>query len=156
LVQQLIKPSKRDKIESVEKAVNRLDCADYKNRLHRCADGINWRKNMKVNGSTSLKIGILCLMILSQAFFSGCATIGRDFAAAEVPKIQNGKTTQSEIMSIFGSPWRTGMEDGKQTWTYGKYHYSLFEDASARDLVVRFDSRGIVSSYTYNTTEQPQ
>jgi len=87
---------------------------------------------------------------------SGCATIGRDFAATEVPKIQIGKTTQTEIMSTFGSPWRTGIEDGKQTWTYGKYHYSVFSEPSAQDLVVRFDDKGIVSSYTYNTTEQPK
>jgi outer membrane protein assembly factor BamE (lipoprotein component of BamABCDE complex) len=92
-------------------------------------------------------------MLLSLVVLSGCATIGHDFAATEVPKIQIGKTTQTDIMSMFGSPWRTGMEDGKQTWTYGKYHYSLFEDASAQDLVVRFDSKGAVTSYTYNTTE---
>jgi SmpA / OmlA family len=104
----------------------------------------------------SFRLRVCGLLLLSLVIFNGCATIGRDFAVTEVPKIQLGKTTQAEIMSMFGSPWRTGMEDGRQTWTYGKYHYSLFSEASAQDLVVRFDGKGFVSSYTYNTTEHPQ
>jgi hypothetical protein len=103
-----------------------------------------------------LKLRICGLSLITLVTFGGCATIGHDFAAAEVPKIQTGKTTQTEIMAMFGSPWRTGIEDGKQTWTYGKYHYSLFNEASAQDLVVRFDGKGVVSSYTYSTTEQPK
>lgn len=99
---------------------------------------------------------VLGLSLVTMMLLNGCATIGNDFATAEVPKIQIGKTTQTEIIVKFGSPWRTGLEDGKQTWTYGKYHYSMFGEPSAQDLVVRFDDKGIVSSYTYNTTEQPK
>ncbi len=95
------------------------------------------------------------LSLLSLVVIGGCATIGHDFAAAAVPKIQIGKTTQAEIVSMFGSPWRTGMEDGRQSWTYGKYHYSLFSEPSAQDLVVKFDNKGLVYSYSFNTTESP-
>ncbi|MGA2090867.1 MAG: hypothetical protein ABSH12_05325 [Endomicrobiales bacterium] len=94
------------------------------------------------------------LSLLTLLVFSGCATIGHDFAVPEVQKIQIGKTTQQDILTMFGSPWRTGIEDGKQMWTYGKYHYSLFSEPSAEDLVVKFDAKGVVFSYTYNTTEQ--
>ena len=104
----------------------------------------------------SFRLKIFGLLLLSLVVFSGCATIGRDFAASAVQKIQIGKTTQNDIQTMFGSPWRTGIEDGKQTWTYGKYHYSIFSEPSAQDLVVRFDNKGVVSSYTYNTTEHPQ
>ena len=54
---------------------------------------------------------------------------------------------------MFGDPWRTGIEDGKRTWSYGRYRYSLFDDAETTDLVVRFNKDGTVSSYVFNTTE---
>lgn len=86
----------------------------------------------------------------------GCATIGRNFDATQVKSISLGKTTQNEIRSMFGTPWRTGIEDGKETWTYGRYHYSIFGEPQARDLVIRYDDHGTVISYTYNTTEDQQ
>jgi len=93
----------------------------------------------------------LCLcFILSSA---ACATIGRDFSASKVYDIQIGKTTMAEIQSMFGQPWRVGLDNGKLTWTYGSYHYSAFSDAKTKDLVVRFGANNIVSSYTFNTTD---
>jgi len=111
-------------------------------------DLLFFRKNLR-----SLRWGI-CGILLSLVLLNGCVSIGYDFSASEVPKIQIGKTTQKDILTSFGSPWRTGLEDGKITWTYGKYHYSLFSEPSAKDLVIRFDNNGVVFSYTYNTTGQ--
>ncbi|MCB4792886.1 MAG: outer membrane protein assembly factor BamE [Elusimicrobia bacterium] len=99
---------------------------------------------------------LFIIMVLFFCVFSaGCATVGREFNVSQVPNIQIGKTSQDDIKEMFGSPWRTGIEDGKRTWTYGRYLYSLFEEASTQDLVVRFNDKGIVTSYTYNAT-QPQ
>lgn len=84
---------------------------------------------------------------------AGCATVGRDFPVSQIPRIQIGQTTQDQIRVMFGEPWRVGIENGERTWTYGKYRYGLFSESSTRDLVVRFDNNGVVSSYTYNTTE---
>lgn len=83
----------------------------------------------------------------------GCATVGKDFATHNVDQIRIGETTRAEIQELFGEPWRTGIEDGKRTWTYGKYKWSAFGDAETTDLVVRFSPDGTVSSYVYNTTE---
>lgn len=83
----------------------------------------------------------------------GCATVGKDFATHNVDQIRIGETTRAEIQELFGEPWRTGIEDGKRTWTYGKYKWSAFGDAETTDLVVRFNPDGTVSSYVYNTTE---
>lgn len=99
---------------------------------------------------------ILGLALLCTAFCSGCATVGRDFPAYQVPRIKIGETTQAEIRTMFGPPWRVGIEDGTKTWTYGKYRYGLFAETSTQDLVVRFNDYGIVTSYTYNTTEPPR
>ena len=95
------------------------------------------------------------LMALSvcTALLTGCATVGNDFATHNVEQIEIGETTRDDIQEMFGDPWRTGVEDGKRTWSYGKYRYSLFDDAETTDLVVRFNEDGTVSSYVYNTTE---
>ena len=94
-----------------------------------------------------------CIVLLSIFFFTGCATIGSDFNVSQVPNIQMNKTTQKEIQEMFGPPWRVGVDDGRQTWTYGTYHYSLCKEPAATDLVIRFNAQGVVVSYTYNTTE---
>jgi hypothetical protein len=105
--------------------------------------------NPERGGARAIVLGIACLLF----FLSACATVGRDFETARVADIQIGKTTQADIEAMFGKPWRTGIEDGLRTWTYGKYRYSVFSKTSTRDLVVRFDKNNVVSSYTFNTTE---
>jgi outer membrane protein assembly factor BamE (lipoprotein component of BamABCDE complex) len=90
------------------------------------------------------------------AFLSGCFTVGHNFPVDQVAAIKIGKTTQDEVKSMFGSPWRVGMEDGQRTWTYGKYRYSAFAETSTQDLVIRFNDRGVVVSFTFNTTEHQQ
>jgi hypothetical protein len=96
---------------------------------------------------------ILCISAALIMFVSSCATVGRDFPVSGVSKIEIGKTTRDEIRAMFGPPWRVGMEDGQRTWTYGNYRYSLFQAKSAKDLVVRFDDKDVVASYTFSTTE---
>jgi len=95
----------------------------------------------------------LVIALLSSVLLAGCATVGKDFATHNVEDIEIGETTRDDIQAMFGDPWRTGVGDGKRTWSYGKYRYSLFDDAETTDLVVRFNQDGTVSSYVYNTTE---
>lgn len=92
------------------------------------------------------------LLCTATLLFSGCATVGRPFPVGPVKQIAIGETTKEQIRADFGEPWRTGLEDGATTWTYGHYRYSLFNPAMTRDLVVRFDKVGKVSSYTFNST----
>ena len=94
-------------------------------------------------------------LLLSLALVS-CASVGREFPDNRIDEIRIGVTTQDEIRAMFGAPWRIGLEDGRRTWTYGKYKYRLFGDADTKDLVIRFDDEGIVTSYTYNTTEHEE
>ena len=86
-------------------------------------------------------------------FFSGCATVGRDFPVTSVSDIEIGKTTKEEVRAMFGSPWRIGIEDGQRTWTYGNYSYGIIGQKKAKDLVIRFDDKDVVVSYTFSTTE---
>lgn len=97
----------------------------------------------------------LCLVILLAVnlfTLSSCATVGREFPTSRVSEIEIGKTTINDIQAIFGPPWRVGNENGAKTWSYGRYLYRLFGEPSTQDLIVRFDSNGIVRSYNFNTT----
>jgi len=94
------------------------------------------------------------LALLIALLTSGCASVGHEFPAGQVSTIKIGQTTQQEIYTTFGTPWRTGIEDGKRTWTYGDYRYSLFNDGSTEDLLIRFDKNGVVSSFVFNTSKR--
>lgn len=115
---------------------------------------------MKINflGSISF-FGLLrktfCgLIVMIFLLSSGCATIGHEFPAGQVSSIKIGETTQNDIYTTFGAPWRTGLDNGMKTWTYGNYYYSLFSDGSTEDLVIKFDNRGVVASFVFNTTKR--
>jgi len=94
-------------------------------------------------------------VVLGLLLPSGCATVGRQFPVESVARIRMNETDQNEIRALFGPPWRTGVEDGRVTWTYGRYKYRLFGETETTDLVLRFDDRGVVVSYTFSTTEHP-
>jgi hypothetical protein len=93
------------------------------------------------------------VIIAAGVFLASCASVGREFPDAEVSEIVIGKTTQAQVLEMFGSPWRVGIEDGLRTWTYGKYRYRLLGKTSSKDLVIRFDEKDVVVSYSFNTTE---
>jgi len=96
----------------------------------------------------------LAAVILVNSFLTGCASIGHEFPANRVSTIRIGETTQHDIYTTFGAPWRTGLENGMKTWTYADYHYSLFSEGSAEDLVVKFDRQGVVASFVFNTSKR--
>jgi outer membrane protein assembly factor BamE (lipoprotein component of BamABCDE complex) len=100
------------------------------------------------------KIARGLMMALFLSGVTGCATVGHEFPSGQISAIKIGETTQNDIRAIFGNPWRTGIENGLITWTYGIYEYSLFNDASTEDLLIRFDKNGVVSSFVFNTTKR--
>jgi outer membrane protein assembly factor BamE (lipoprotein component of BamABCDE complex) len=106
--------------------------------------------------SKSAQIFSSLIIVVLVFAVSGCFTVGHDFPVDQVSAIKIGKSTQSDIRSMFGSPWRIGMEDGQRTWTYGKYRYSAFSETKTQDLVIRFDDQGKVVSFTFNTTEHQE
>ena len=89
----------------------------------------------------------LCLMLAACGM-----TVGRPFPVEPVAGIEQGQTTRGEILDLFGTPWRTGVEDGQKVWTYAHYKYGLGGQSLARDLVVRFDDQGVVASYAFSST----
>ena len=100
-----------------------------------------------------LPVILISMMII---FVSGCITLGKDFPEANVSSITIGVTTKNKIHGLFGSPWLSGVQDGHPTWTFGSYDYSLFGERKAKDLVVKFDDQGKVSSFTFSTTDHDE
>jgi hypothetical protein len=85
---------------------------------------------------------------------AACFSVGRPFPGGPIPSLEPGRSTQEDVRRAFGPPWRVGLTDGQRTWTYGHYRYSLFGANSARDLVCKFDERGVLISYDYSSTER--
>ncbi len=101
-----------------------------------------------------MRLGVIAMLLTWVSLLvAGCATVGRDFPTNRVVDIRMEETTQEQIRDMFGDPWRVGVEDGRTTWTYGKYRYRLFGEDSTTDLVVRFNQAGHVVSYSFSTTE---
>ena len=96
---------------------------------------------------------LISMMVI---FVSGCITLGKDFPEANVSSIAIGVTTKNEVRKFFGSPWLSGVQDGQPAWTYGSYDYSLFGERKAKDLVVQFDDKAKVSSFTFSTTDHDE
>ena len=115
---------------------------------------IEVRSNFKILKSTY----VLQLILIStmMMFVSGCITLGKDFPETNVSTISIGVTTKNEIRRLFGPPWLSGIKDGQPAWTYGSYDYSLFGERKAKDLVVQFDDKGKVSSFTFSTTDHDE
>ncbi|MGZ8144442.1 MAG: hypothetical protein ACXWTH_06820 [Methylosarcina sp.] len=105
--------------------------------------------SIKALWNTARAVALLISLLLS-----GCATVGHEFPAGQVSTIKIGETTQNDIYTTFGAPWRTGIDNGMKTWTYGHYRYSLFSEGSTEDLVIKFDPRGVVASYVFNTSKR--
>lgn len=101
-----------------------------------------------------MKAKTLIGLLTALALGLGCVSVGWHFPADPIAGLEVGRTTQSDVRQQFGPPWRTGFEDGQRTWTYGHYRYSLLGPAYARDLVLKFDEGGVLTSYTYASTER--
>lgn len=109
---------------------------------------------LRSNRLTAIAHKLFCRTFLVVILATGCASIGHEFPTAQVSTIRIGVTTQNDIYTTFGTPWRTGLENGMKTWTYGDYRYGLLSESSAEDLVIKFDPRGIVASYVFNTSKR--
>jgi len=90
----------------------------------------------------------LLLLVALSLPFAGCMpTVGRAFPVYKIRDIEVEKTSMAEVRQMFGDPWRTGLENGKRTWTYGEYGVNI-----SRDLVIRFDDQNLVKSYSFSSS----
>jgi len=92
-------------------------------------------------------IAVMLLATLSLPLTGCMPSVGRPFPVQQVRQIEIGTTTKAEVRQTFGEPWRTGIEDGFRTYTYGEYSVEM-----SRDLVIRFDDKDVVKSYSFSSS----
>ena len=81
------------------------------------------------------RVGWNISLIIFFAIIVSCATVGNDFPGRDrVKNIQQGKTTKLEILDMFGAPYRRGMENGDETWTYVYWKVNIFAGKYSKDL----------------------
>ena len=90
---------------------------------------------------------MILLTTLGLALSACMPKVGQSFPVDQVRHIEIGSTTKADIRYMFGEPWRTGLEDGFRTWTYGEYTMN-----KSRDLLIRFDETGVVKSYSFSSS----
>ncbi|MGV8899828.1 MAG: hypothetical protein ACOH2B_11385 [Burkholderiaceae bacterium] len=109
-------------------------------------------------------------------FLTGCASVGNETLRAESEnsmskKIVEGKTTKSEVRTMFGSPFKTSFTDGGlEVWNYEFSKVSadavsyiplvglLGGSASGKkkELVVLYDQQSVVKRYSMSESQITQ
>ena len=81
-----------------------------------------------------------------------CGSVGNHFDSSQVKSIKQEVTKKSEILEMFGPPFKKGEQNGKVTWTYQHNQYSAFNDGWYEDLVILFNKNGVVESYRHTAS----
>ena len=95
--------------------------------------------------------GIFLTALILMAGY-GCISVGRHFSSDDLSWIIKDQTTKDDIYDELGEPFRTGVDSGKLTWTYGYYKYHLIGSTYTKDLIIYFNKEGTVHSYVFNTS----
>ena len=98
------------------------------------------------------RTGIARAAVLGAALVAGgCISAGRNFVSTPVKQIEKGVTTKGDVKKSFGDPFRTGLDDGYESWTYLYNRWSPFTQTRSKDLYIVFNKDGTVRSYTFNS-----
>lgn len=91
---------------------------------------------------------------MSGLFFAyGCGTTGKNFDESLYKNIAVGTTTQKEVLSMFGPPFKKGVQNGDPVWTYEYNFYNALGNDTTKDMVIVFDNRGVVKSRQMMTNQ---
>jgi len=93
------------------------------------------------------------VLLFSALFFTlvlaGCGSSGKNFPVVHVDEIQNGVTTQSQILDWFGVAYKEGVRNGNPMWTYQFDTWQSIGKDKSKELVILFDKENIVRAYRY-------
>ena len=102
-----------------------------------------------MNMKRFLSIGILLAVLAA----TGCGTSGKEFNEVLFDSIKNGHTTQEEVESMFGHPFKRGFQKGKEVWIYEYNKYRAFGTDTSKDMVFVFDNSGVVDTHQFMTSQ---
>ncbi|MFQ5483146.1 MAG: outer membrane protein assembly factor BamE [Nitrospinaceae bacterium] len=98
----------------------------------------------------------LAILIIGAWLLAGCGTVGKEFDMALTKAVVNGQTTKQEVRSMFGKPFKTGIQNGEEIWIYERSQYSVMGNDFSKNLIVVFNPQGIVSSHQIMASGQGQ
>jgi outer membrane protein assembly factor BamE (lipoprotein component of BamABCDE complex) len=97
------------------------------------------------------------IIVLVVGLFFSCATtykIGKPYSTDHVAKIIIGKTSATDVRSLFGDPWKTGIFNGNVVYSYCYEEYVFHRDDSVEKngntLIIEFDENKIVVNFYFN------
>ena len=104
-----------------------------------------------------LKLTKLIVIVLVAGLLNSCATtykIGKQYSTENVARIIIGKTSENDILSFFGDPWKTGISNGNIVYIYYYEEIVFYQDDSVvkngNTLIVEFDKNKKVVNYYFN------
>lgn len=95
----------------------------------------------------SLLTVLVSLSLMQQA----CVTRGEVFSS-DYSWIEEGKTSQKDMLSRLGEPFHVGYSAKRPTWTYGYYSFRLVGESSTKELTVYWDDDGLVDSFSFKSS----
>lgn len=108
----------------------------------------------------------IATLVLLAACASSTFTQGREFSTDNVGQIVKGKTTDAEILQLFGPPFqRTVLSDGTESWSYTytvgestahiyPFYSSVHTTGTQKTLNVTI-AKGVVSNFSYTEGAAP-
>ena len=104
-----------------------------------------------------VKIQNLIIPLIALFLTTGCVTtykVGKIFKTENVANIEIGKTTQEDVLKMFGEPWRKGIANGKDVYIYTDEKIIFMMDdrveRKGNTLMIEFDENKIVENYYLN------
>ncbi len=94
-------------------------------------------------------------LVVSLTVF-GCGTSGKDFNSSLFDSIKNGHTSQQEVESMLGSPFKKGFQNGDEVWIYEHNTYKafrMFGENTSKDIVIIFDEDKVVKTHVFMTSQ---
>ena len=108
---------------------------------------------MKITGNQKAinTPGLFLAGIFLAAFWYGCGSVGKNFNETLYTKIVKGTTTKKDIETMFGSPFKKGIQNGYLVWTYEYNYVNSFSSDIIKDMIIVFDKNGLVKSHQLMT-----
>ncbi len=91
------------------------------------------------------------VVMIWAVFLSGCGTAGKNFDESVYGNIVKGTTTQKEIHTMFGPPFKKGVQNGHTVWTYEYNYVNAFGSDVIKDMIIVFGQNGVVKSHQLMT-----
>lgn len=85
------------------------------------------------------------VLLIAPLIFSGCMSLGSKIDEQQLNKVETCKTTESEILKLFGNPWNKGFQSGYKTlnWQYASI-------SGTQNIIVFVNKNNLIVDFLVN------